>query len=66
MSPTSNYTWDHTEETRKIDQRGEVHTYYRVFAYTAKKTYFHIEVADTDLAKAPELLAKKAAVLDSI
>lgn len=62
-----NYKVESKEEIRVLDRKtGEVLTCYRIWATTKKGTYFHLDVPESELDKAPELLTKKAQALDAI
>lgn len=62
----ADYLVDRIEETRRISPHGEVLTYYRIWATSKKGTLFHIEVAENEMEKAPQLLQKRAQMLDSL
>ncbi|MBA7714730.1 hypothetical protein ES703_123762 [subsurface metagenome] len=61
------YTVDRKEEIRKVDRKtGDLLTFYRIWATSKGGTYFHVEVPEDELAKAGDVLAKKAKELDAI
>jgi len=66
MVEPTNYKVETKEEVRVLNKRGEVETHYRIYATTKKGTYFHIEVSEDQLDKAPDFLATRARALDSI
>ena len=66
MSGTAIYTTDRKEEVRTLGKDGEVQTLIRIWATTKKGTYFHIDVPEDELDKAPELLNARAMKLDAI
>lgn len=59
---------DKMRETRKLLEHGDLKTYFRVWATTAKGVPFTLEVAEEDMKKEKldELLRGKAAELDAI
>lgn len=62
-----NYKVESKEEIRGLDRKtGEVYVSYRIWATTKKGTYFHLDIRESELDKAPELLTKKAQSLDAI
>ena len=60
------YKVEKKEEFRRLTKDGEVETWYRIWATSKGGTYFHIEVAESDLGKSDEILTKRAKELDSI
>ncbi len=66
MPNDPSYTIGRKEEFRKMDLSNEVLTWYRIYATSKGGTYFHIEVKETDLDKAPGMLSAKAKQLDAI
>ena len=60
------YTTERKEEFRKLTKDGGVETWYRIYATSRGGTYYHIEVQEAQLDKAPQLLVAKAKQLDSI
>lgn len=54
------------EEIRKLSPAGEVETWYRIWATSKGGTRFHVDVAEDMLAKAPQILSKRAKELDAI
>lgn len=66
MSNIAVYKVDRKEEFRVITKAGDVQMWYRIWATSKGGTYFHIEVQDTALDKADELLAARAKQLDAI
>lgn len=65
MTP-GGYETQEKEEFRRLGERGQVLTSYRVWAKSAGGTRFHVDVAEEDLAKAGDALAKRAKELDAI
>lgn len=67
MPEQPNYTVEAKEEIRILDRKtGEPYVAYRIWATTKKGTYFHLDVPEGELGKAPTLLEKKAKELDAI
>ncbi len=66
MPSTDPYTTERKEEFRRLAKGGEVETWYRIYATSKGGTYYHIEIPEAQLDKAPQLLAAKAKQLDSI
>lgn len=66
MAKGVDYTIEKKEEIRKLSPTHEVLTYYRIWATSKGGTYFHAEVAETELDKADEILTKRAKELDAI
>ena len=66
MPETLNYKVESKEEIRRLGKGGEPEVYYRIWATSSGGTYFHIDVAEDQLDKAPALLAARAKKLDSI
>ena len=67
MTEPANYTVEAKEEIRRLDRKtGEPYVAYRIWATTKKGTYFHLDVPEAELEKAPTLLEKKAKQLDAI
>lgn len=64
--PEKNYRVDTKEEIRRLDKAGNLETVYRIWATTKKGTYFHIDVAEDQIAKADAALAARATELDAI
>ena len=60
------YKIESKEEIRKLSKIGEPEVYYRLWATSKKGTYFHVDVREDELDKAPELLSARSAKLDSI
>lgn len=60
------YTSKRKEEFRKMIDTGEIETWYRFYAVSNGGTYFHVEVPERDIAKAPKLLEERAKQLDAI
>lgn len=60
------YKVESKEEIRRLDKAGEPVVFYRMWATSKGGTYFHIDVPEDELDKAPELLKAKAEKLDSI
>lgn len=62
------YTTKSKEELRKLNEAGDVETYYRVWATSKGGTYFHVDVSEKELnsGKAVEMLTKKAQALDAV
>ncbi len=67
MPEQVNYAVESKEEIRRLDRKtGEPYVAYRIWATTKKGTYFHIDIPEGELDKAPTLLDKKAKQLDAI
>ena len=66
MTRGVDYTVQKKEEIRKLTPTHEIMTYYRIWATSAGGSYFHVEVAETELAKSDEILTKRAKELDAI
>ena len=66
MSNGQAYKVESKEEIRVLGKGGEVETHYRIWATTKKGTYFHVDVREDQLDKAPELLTTRAKALDTI
>lgn len=66
MAAKTDYTIDSKEEIRKLSKAGEVETWYRIWATSKGGTYFHVDVPEDELAKADDILTKKAKQLDAI
>lgn len=67
MVEKPSYTVESKEEIRILDRKtGEPYVAYRIWATTKKGTYFHVDVPEAELDKAPALLDKKAKELDAI
>jgi hypothetical protein len=66
MSNGQAYKVESKEEIRVLAKGGEVETHYRIWATSSGGTYFHVEVAEDQLDKAPALLAARAKKLDNI
>ena len=62
------YKVDSKEEIRRLGKGGEVETWYRIWATTAKGTYFHVDIPEAalDKAKSDAILTKRAQQLDAI
>ena len=65
MGKGTDYTTESKEEIRKL-VKGEVETWYRIYATSKGGTYFHIDIPEDQLDKSDELLTKRAKELDSI
>lgn len=62
-----NYKVESKEEIRGLDRKtGDVYVAYRIWATTKKGAYFHLDIRESELDKATELLTKKAQALDAI
>ncbi len=66
MAGTEIYAVKSKEEIRVLDEAGAVVVKYRIWATTKKGTYFHVDVPEEDLSKAPDLLKARAMALDAI
>lgn len=66
MPKSDKYTVEEKEEIRKLGKDGEVETWYRIWATSKGGTYFHVDVPEAQLAKADEVLTKRAEELDAI
>ncbi len=67
MAEQASYTVESKEEIRRLDRKtGEAFVAYRIWATTKKGTYFHLDVPELELDKAPALLEKKAKQIDAI
>ena len=66
MASGDSYRVESKEEVRKLSAAGEVEVWYRIWATSAKGTYFHVDVPEDKLETAAALLAQRAKVLDAI
>lgn len=66
MSNGQLYKVESKEEIRRLGKGGEVEVVYRIWATSKGGTYFHVDVGEDDLDKAPEFLEARAKKLDSI
>lgn len=66
MTKDKDYTVEKKEEVRRLSRTGEPITVYRIWATSKGGTYFHIEVSESELEKADEILTQKARALDAI
>ena len=66
MSPSNNYTVDSKEEIRVLDKAGNVTTSIRIWATSSGGTYYHVDVPEDELDKAPAILQARADKLDAI
>ena len=64
--PKTDYKVESKQELSSIGRGNQVYTYFRIWATTAKGTYFHVDVPEADLAKSDEYLGKRAKELDAI
>jgi len=62
------YKVDNKEEIRSMGKGGEIVTIWRVWATTAKGTYFHMDFAEKNFTKefVDKILTAKATMIDSI
>lgn len=61
----TDYTTESKEEIRKL-VKGEIETWYRIYATSKGGTYFHVDIPEGELDKSNELLTKRAKELDAI
>lgn len=66
MSDNEAYIVEKKDEIRKLGKGGTVETWYRIYATSAKGTYYHVEVHEDNLDNADQVLAARALQLDSI
>ncbi len=66
MAKGQDYTVESKTEARSLDRSGAVVTSYRIWATSKGGTYFHIDVAESELAQADARLTAKAKQLDGI
>lgn len=66
MPGETNYTVQRKEEIRKLNQAGEIETWYRIYAISKGGTYYHVEVPERNLDVAPKALTERANKLDAI
>ena len=67
MAKSVDYTIDKKEEITRLNQKTkEVETFFRIWATSKGKTYFHLDIPESELAQADELLTKRAKQLDAI
>lgn len=66
MARGTGYDTREKEEFRRLGERGQVETSYRIWAVSEGGTRFHVDVAEEDLDKAGVALSKRAKELDAI
>jgi len=66
MAGNKNYAVQKKQEISKLNQAGELETWYRIYAVSNSGSYFHIEVPERNLSQASELLTERANILDAI
>ncbi len=67
MPVDKGYKVDIKEEFRKLNTKTQdVETWFRIWATSKGGTYFHVEVREDELAKADEVLTKRAKEIDTI
>ena len=66
MAKGKDYTVTSKEEIRKINEAGDIETWFRIWATSKGGTRFHVEVPETQLDKADEPLTRRAQTLDAI
>lgn len=66
MSNGKGYKVDSKEEVRTLDKAGNVTTSIRIWATSSGGTYFHVDVPEAELDKAPAVLQARAEQLDAI
>lgn len=66
MGKGTDYIVEKKEEVPLLGKSGNVISNYRIWATSKGGTYFHVDVPEEELAKADDLLTKKAKQLDAI
>ena len=64
--PEKNYKVEKKIERFDFDSARNPVTVFDIWAFSKGGTYFHVRVPESELARADELLTKKAAELDAI
>jgi hypothetical protein len=66
MANEAYYTTVRKESFRRMDDVGDVKSYWRIYAKSKGGTLFNIEIPDVEILQAPAALLAKAKQIDSI